>query len=48
MKKMNESNVKKAITKITEKSLLKVADAFSALACQGPWYEPKVPQKLKK
>ena len=48
MKKMNDSNVKKAITKITENSLFKVADAFSALAWPGPWYEPKMPQKLKK
>ena len=42
------TNLKKAIVKTTEKSLMTVADLFAVLPCIGPWYEVKVPQKIQK
>ncbi len=39
---------KKKIAKATEKSLIILANAFSAMGCIGRIYEPKMPSKLKK
>ena len=47
MKKLKGNN-KKIVVRSTEKSLITIADIFAGLPCGGPWYEPKVPQKLKK
>ena len=46
--KKEKKNMKNAAVKTTEKSLLSIADIFSVLPCNGPWYEVKVPQKIQK
>lgn len=34
--------------RIAEKVITKIADLYSGFICQGRWYEPKMPEKLKK
>lgn len=48
MKKENVNTAKKAVAMAAGKSLTKIADVFAVLPCIGPWYEPKMPEKLKK
>lgn len=46
--KKNAKGFKKLMVKATEKSLISIADVFAGLPCAGPWYEPKMPKKIKK
>ncbi len=48
MKKSTNDKIKKTIAKAAGKSLYTVADVFSGMLCGGRWYEPKMPEKLKK
>lgn len=45
MKKESRTNV---AVKLVEKTVLKVADFYAGIMCNGRWYEPKMPEKLKK
>lgn len=44
----NKKDVKKAVAKAAGNIMITVADIFSTLPCDGPWYEVKVPKKLQK
>lgn len=48
MKKTMSQVVKQAVARAAGKSFSTLADIFAALPCRGPWYEPKVPEKLRK
>lgn len=48
MKNVINGKIKKVVAKVASKSFVRIADIFVALPCCGPWYEPKVPEKLKK
>lgn len=45
---MKKITCSKKSMKALQKKLVKVANSFAVLPCVGPWYEPKVPEKLKK
>lgn len=46
--KKNKKEVKKVVVKAAEDIMTTIADIFSTLPCDGPWYEVKVPEKLQK
>lgn len=46
--KKEKTCLQKTAVKVAEKALISIADIFSVLPCNGPWYEVKVPQKLQK
>lgn len=48
MKKKNTETAKQLIAKVAGKSFVAIAGIFATLPCIGPWYEPKLPEKLKK
>lgn len=43
-----EGTTKKVMVKVTEKAVGKLANFYSGMMCFGRWYEPKMPEKLKK
>lgn len=46
--KKKANGIKKSVVRAASKSLMTIADIFSILPCDGPWYEVKVPKKLQK
>lgn len=48
MKNKTKQTVKQTVAKAAGKSFTTIADVFATLPCFGPWYEPKMPEKLKK
>lgn len=41
-------SLKNTITNVSAKSLVLVAKKSVRTRCLGPWYEPKIPNELKK
>lgn len=46
--KKSKTNLKSVVVKASAKSLYTLADIFSSVMCHGRWYEPKMPEKLRK
>lgn len=48
MRKRSDFKIKKAMAMLMANVLCCTALAFSNILCMGNWWEPKMPEKLKK
>lgn len=46
MKEVNNAN--SPVTQIVDTVLQQIANLFAGMPCSGVWFEPKVPEKIKK